>query len=69
MDKSLEVSFNLARTFAVQIMKKAMFLCFVKVHIDYLFDNLQSGKRNCCFGKKVWKISWILDPIICVNPV
>ena len=25
--------------------------CFVKVSIDHLFDNLESGKRNYCFEK------------------
>ena len=24
---------------------------FFKVSVDYLFDNLESGKRNYCFGK------------------
>ena len=34
-------------------MKKALFLCFVfKFSIDHLFDNLESGKRKYCFGKK-----------------
>ena len=28
---------------------------FFKVYIDHLFDNLESGIRNYCFGKKVWK--------------
>ena len=42
---------------------------FFKVCINHLFDNLESGKRNHCFGKKVSKKSWILDPKICTNPV
>ena len=25
---------------------------FLKVCFDHLFDNLESGKRNYCFGKK-----------------
>ena len=33
---------------------------FFKVCINHLFDNLESGKRNYCFGKKVSKKSWIL---------
>ena len=48
--------------------KKALFLGFFKVYIDHLFDNLESGKKNHCFGKKVWKKSWILTPRICTNP-
>ena len=35
--------------------KRALFLHF-KVHFDHLFDNLKSGKRNCCFGKSLKKI-------------
>ena len=42
-------------------MKKALFLHF-KVYVDHLFDNLKSGKRNYCFGKKS------IDPKICMNP-
>ena len=47
------------------IMKKSLFLLFSKVCIDqWPIDNLESGKRNYCFGKKVWKslkfISWYL---------
>ena len=40
---------------------------FFKVYIDHLFDNLESGKRNHCFGKTVWKNSWILKPKNCTN--
>ena len=38
------------------IMKKALFLCFFQVSIDYLFDNLESGKETM-FWKKDWKKS------------
>ena len=44
-------------------------LRFFKVSTDHLFDNLESGKKNYCFGKKVCKKSWILDPKICTNPI
>ena len=37
--------------------KKALFLASFKVSTDHLFDNLESGKRNYCFGKKVGKKS------------
>ena len=45
------------------IMKKALFLRFLRsLLITDLFDNLESGKRNYCFGKKSGKslefISW-----------
>ena len=50
------ISYNLARTFAVHH-EESFVPVFCKVYIDYLFDNLQSGKRNCSFEKKVWKIS------------
>ena len=35
-----------------------------KVSIDQLFDNLESGKRNYCFGKMSWKSLefWIKNP-------
>ena len=26
---------------------------FFKVSVDHLFDNLESGKRNYCFGKSI----------------
>ena len=47
------------------IMKKSLFLRFLRsLLITDLFDNLESGKRNYCFGKKSWKvlkfISWYL---------
>ena len=37
--------------------KNALFLASFKVSTDHLFDNLESGKRNNCFGKKVCKKS------------
>ena len=37
--------------------EKALLLLFLNVSIDPLFDNLESGKINFCFGKKVWKKS------------
>ena len=37
-------------------MKKKLSSCVsYKVSIDHLFDNLGSGKRNNCFGKKSGK--------------
>ena len=32
--------------------EKSYVTAFFKVCIDHLFDNLESGKRNYCFGKK-----------------
>ena len=51
-----------------RVMKKALFLCFFKVSVDQLFDNLESGKRNYCFRKTSGKSleSWI-HKIICTN--
>ena len=37
-------------------MEKALFLRFFKVSIDDLFDNLESGKINSCFGKILEKV-------------
>ena len=50
------------------IMKKSLFLRFFKVSIDHsdLFDNLESGKRNYCFGKKSGKVL-NLFPGICAK--
>ena len=41
---------------------------FLKVCFDHLFDNLESGKRNYCFGKKSENSPefWIQN--ICRNP-
>ena len=40
----------------MDVMEKALFLCFLKVSIDHLFDNLESGKINYCFGKGLEKV-------------
>ena len=45
---------NLPRTFAVYH-EKSFVPTFLKVYIDHLFDNLESGKRNYCFGKSLEK--------------
>ena len=37
----------------LHVMYKALFLCFFKVSVDHLFDNLESGKKNYCFGKSL----------------
>ena len=42
-----------SRPFVLQrIVKKALFVRFLRSITDHLFDNLESGKRNHCFGKK-----------------
>ena len=42
------------------IMKKSLFLRFLRsLLITDLFDNLESGKRNYCFGKKSGKVEFI----------
>ena len=33
-------------------MRKALFLLFLRSLLVTYFDKLESGKRNCCFGKK-----------------
>ena len=53
--------------FFVFIMKKALFLHFLKISTDHLFDDLESG-FIIVLGK-VWKQSWMLDLKICTNPV
>ena len=40
----------------MDVREKALFLCFFKVSIDHLFDNLESGKVNYCFGKGLEKV-------------
>ena len=48
-----QILFNLAGMFAVHH-EKSFVPAYFKVSItDHLFDNLNSGKRNYCFGKKV----------------
>ena len=62
-----QILFNVACAFAAHHGKSfvpASFF-FFKVSIDHLFDNLQAGKRNYCFGKK----ARILDPRNRTNPV
>ena len=67
-----EIFFVLVKSYSISsihlqhVMKKALFLHF-KVYVDHLFDNLKSGKRNYCFGKKSRK-SLVIDPKICMNP-
>ena len=34
---------------------------FFNVSIDYLFDNLECGKRNNCLGKTFGKSLWIQE--------
>ena len=48
---------------------KKTFLRFSRSILITYFDNLESGIRNYCFGKKVWKKSSILEPKICTKPV
>ena len=48
--------------------EKTVVPAFLKVSIDHLFDNLESGKKELLFWEKVWKTSWILDRNICTNP-
>ena len=49
-------------------MEKALFLrFFFKVSIDHLFDNLESGKINYCFGKSLEKVL-NFGSKICTNP-
>ena len=59
-----EICFVLVRSYSIStlclqcIVKKISFLHFFKkwkVCIDHLFDNLESGKINYCFGKKSGK--------------
>ena len=48
--------------------EKSVVPAFLKVSIDHLFDNLESGKKKLLFWEKVWKKSWILDRDIFINP-
>ena len=50
-----QIVFNLAHTFAARH-EKRMVPVFFKVSVDQLFDNLESGKRNYCFGKSLEKV-------------
>ena len=49
-----QILFNLAGTFEAHYEKS--FLRFLKVSIDHLIDNLESGKRNYCSGKSLEKV-------------
>ena len=40
----------------LHVMEKAFFLHLFKVPVDHLFYNLESGKRNYCFGKSLEKV-------------
>ena len=46
--------FNLACTFAVHHKKSPVLVCF-KAPLDHLLGDLESGKRNHCFGKGLGK--------------
>ena len=48
--------------------KKALFLASFNVSTDHPFDNLESGKRNYCFGKIACKKSSILVPKTLYEP-
>ena len=53
----------------MHVMEKASFLQgFFKLSIDHLFLNLESGKRNYCFGKSPQKVL-NFGSKICTNPV
>ena len=64
-----QILFNLVRTFAVHRKKRFVPAFLRSILITYYVDNLESGKRNYCFGKKVWNKSWILHPKSSTNPV
>ena len=52
-----QILINLVRTFEEHREKAFNSPFFLKVdtdHLLFIFDNLESGKRNYCFGKKVW---------------
>ena len=57
------IFFVLVKSYAIspvllqRIMKKLCSCVFLKVSIDHLCGNLESGKRNCCFWKKSRKFS------------
>ena len=50
-----QIVFNFTCMFAVHRWK-GFVSGFFKVYIDHLFDNLESGKRNYCFGKSLEKL-------------
>ena len=45
--------------------EKSVVPAFLKVSIDHLFDNLESGKKNYCFGKRSGKSleCWIIKSV------
>ena len=51
-----QILFNLAYTFAA-CHEKSIVPVYFKVSVDQLFDNLESRKRTCCFGKTSGKKS------------
>ena len=61
MGKSLDTFFVLVKSYSLfslrwqRIVTKTLFLPFLEVSIDHLFDNLESGKRKYYFGKKSGK--------------
>ena len=64
-----QMLFNLVHTFAAHHEKSSVPVIF-KVSFDHLFDNLESGKINSCFGKKSGKSLefWIQKPCVMYNP-
>ena len=50
-----QIVFTLARTFAVHREKSVVSVFLGSVLITYLPDNLESEKRNYCFGKNTGK--------------
>ena len=55
----------------LHVMEKSLNLHLFKVSVDHLFDhlfyNLESGKRNYCFGKSLEKVL-NFGSKICANP-
>ena len=50
-----QILFKLAHMFPAHHEKK-LCCCVFKVSVDHLFDNLESGKKNYCFGKRLEKV-------------
>ena len=44
-----------SRPYVCSALRERLCCCFFKVSVYHLFDNLESGKRNDCFGKKSGK--------------
>ena len=62
-----QILLSLAHSFAAHHEKRFV-LAFFKVSVDHdLFDNLESGKRSSCFGKKSGK-DLNFGSKICLNP-